>query len=76
MTLADYRCFAGAIRFRKVALRWAGLSEALDALTPIAPLHQPASLVPVRALAELRPDLLQIGCFDTPFPARTARQPL
>ncbi|PWK72832.1 acetate/propionate family kinase [Aminobacter sp. AP02] len=40
---------------------------ALDALTPIAPLHQPASLGAVRALAELRPDLLQIGCFDTAF---------
>lgn len=41
--------------------------EALDELTPIAPLHQPASLGPVKALSELRPGLVQIGCFDTAF---------
>lgn len=40
---------------------------ALDKLTPLAPLHQPRSLLPVRALAELRPDLPQVGCFDTAF---------
>ncbi len=41
--------------------------EALDALTPLAPLHQPGSLAPVRALNSLRPGLVQIGCFDTAF---------
>jgi acetate kinase len=39
----------------------------LDALTPFAPLHQPASLGPIRALAALRPDLPQVACFDTAF---------
>lgn len=39
----------------------------LTALTPLAPLHQPRCLAPVRALAALRPGLLQIGCFDTAF---------
>lgn len=39
----------------------------LDELTSIAPLHQPSSLAPVKALAKLRPDLVQIGCFDTAF---------
>ena len=47
------------------------LSEAvvreLDALTPIAPLHQPACLEPVRVLMRLHPDLPQVGCFDTAF---------
>lgn len=41
--------------------------EALEALTPLAPLHQPKSLAPVRALKRLRPDLPQFGCFDTAF---------
>jgi acetate kinase len=41
--------------------------SALDKLAPLAPLHQPLSLSPVRALAGLRPDLLQVGCFDTAF---------
>jgi acetate kinase len=39
----------------------------LSALTPLAPLHQPRCLQPVRRIAELRPDLVQIGCFDTAF---------
>lgn len=47
------------------------LSEAivrdLDALTPIAPLHQPACLEPVRSLMRSHPSLTQVGCFDTAF---------
>ncbi len=40
---------------------------ALDRLTPLAPLHQPHSLSPVRAILALRPRLPQIACFDTAF---------
>jgi acetate kinase len=39
----------------------------LDGFTPLAPLHQPHNLSPVRAVAKLRPHLPQIGCFDTAF---------
>ena len=39
----------------------------LDALTPLAPLHQPHSLAPIRALMALRPGLPQVACFDTAF---------
>jgi acetate kinase len=39
----------------------------LEALTPLAPLHQPRSLAPVRSIRALRPQLLQIACFDTAF---------
>ena len=41
--------------------------QALDALTPLAPLHQPHSLAPIRALMSLRPGLAQVACFDTAF---------
>lgn len=41
--------------------------DALGRLTPLAPLHQPRSLAPIRALREVRPHLLQIACFDTAF---------
>jgi acetate kinase len=41
--------------------------EAVEQLTPLAPLHQPRSLVPIRALAALRPQMMQVGCFDTAF---------
>ncbi|WGD50527.1 acetate/propionate family kinase [Bradyrhizobium sp. CB1650] len=39
----------------------------LDALTPLAPLHQPRCLAPVRAIGAIRPGLMQIACFDTAF---------
>lgn len=39
----------------------------LDALTPLAPLHQPRCLAPARAIRAIRPALTQIACFDTAF---------
>jgi acetate kinase len=39
----------------------------LEALTPLAPLHQPGCLAPVRPLLAARPKLLQVACFDTAF---------
>lgn len=42
---------------------------AIEALTALAPLHQPASIAPIRALAALRPGLPQVACFDTAFHA-------
>ncbi|NDV86714.1 acetate/propionate family kinase [Aurantimonas aggregata] len=40
---------------------------AIDRLTPLAPLHQPRCLGPIRALAAIRPDLRQTASFDTAF---------
>src|SRR5690606_946456 len=41
--------------------------DALEKMAPLAPLHQPRSIAPVRAMAELRPRLRQVGCSDTAF---------
>ncbi len=43
------------------------LLSALDQLTPMAPLHQPQNLAPIRAIAAARPGLPQVVCFDTAF---------
>ena len=43
--------------------------EELARLTPMAPLHQEACLAPARTLLSLRPDVMQVGCFDTAFHA-------
>jgi acetate kinase len=43
--------------------------DELARLTPMAPLHQEACLAPARTLLSLRPDVMQIGCFDTAFHA-------
>ncbi len=39
----------------------------LDKLVPLAPLHQPHNLAPIRALLARMPDLPQVACFDTAF---------
>jgi acetate kinase len=43
------------------------LLAALLALTPLDPLHMPASLAPIHAVAAARPALAQVACFDTAF---------
>ncbi len=39
----------------------------LEALVPLAPLHQPHSVAAIKAVAELVPGLPQVACFDTAF---------
>jgi acetate kinase len=39
----------------------------LEKYIPLAPLHQPNNLVPIRLLLERHPDLMQVACFDTSF---------
>ena len=43
------------------------LLDELDGLVPLAPLHQPHNLAPMRILAKNFPDLEQVACFDTAF---------
>jgi acetate kinase len=40
---------------------------ALERLVPLAPLHQPHNLLPIRTLAARLPELPQVACFDTGF---------
>jgi len=53
--------FAGPVRLDDDAI------AAIDALTPLAPLHQPQGLRLIRALRHLRPQLPQTASFDTAF---------
>lgn len=39
----------------------------LEVLIPLAPLHQPNNLLPIRAIRATQPDVLQVACFDTAF---------
>jgi len=39
----------------------------LENFIPLAPLHQPHNLAPIRAAASVLPDLPQVACFDTAF---------
>jgi len=39
----------------------------LERYVPLAPLHQPNNLAPVRSILARTPNLPQVGCFDTSF---------
>jgi acetate kinase len=39
----------------------------LERLVPLAPLHQPHNLAPIRTLLKRSPELPQVACFDTAF---------
>ena len=39
----------------------------LETLAPLAPLHQPHNIAAIRAVANWKPNLPQIACFDTGF---------
>ncbi|MCC7486653.1 MAG: acetate/propionate family kinase [Burkholderiales bacterium] len=41
--------------------------EVLARFIPLAPLHQPHNLAPIRLLLGRRPELPQVACFDTAF---------
>jgi acetate kinase len=41
--------------------------QSLEKLVPLAPLHQPNNLAPIRAIRARRPELPQVACFDTSF---------
>ncbi|HEY6100697.1 MAG TPA: acetate/propionate family kinase, partial [Anaeromyxobacter sp.] len=53
--------FAGPVRIDDEVL------ARLQTLVPLAPLHQPHNLGPIRLLRELEPSLPQVACFDTAF---------
>ncbi|MDE2200351.1 MAG: acetate/propionate family kinase [Rhodospirillales bacterium] len=58
--------FAAPLLLPAPVLRAPALAE-LDALVPLAPLHQPHNLSAIRAIAALRAGLPQVACFDTAF---------
>jgi acetate kinase len=45
----------------------ATILAALERYIPLAPLHQPHNLAPIRSLLERSPQLSQVACFDTAF---------
>ncbi len=62
-----HRVVHGGMRFAEPVSLDGEILEALEALTPLAPLHQPRSLDAIRGITALRPGLPQAACFDTAF---------
>ena len=51
---------------RPVLIDW-GVLGGLERYAPLAPLHQPNNLAPIRSLLTRFPELPQVACFDTAF---------
>jgi acetate kinase len=64
-----HRVVHGGPTFSHPALLDAPLLAALEQFVPLAPLHQPHNLRPIRVLLDRRPELPQVACFDTAFHA-------
>jgi acetate kinase len=62
-----HRVVHGGLRHSSPARVTPELLAELEALVPLAPLHEPHNLAPIRMALELNPDLPQVACFDTAF---------
>jgi len=64
---AGHRVVHGGTRFSTPVLVDPATLAELEALAPLAPLHQPHNLSAIRAVAQKMPSLPQVACFDTAF---------
>jgi acetate kinase len=62
-----HRVVHGGIEFAAPVRVSPAVLAKLEALCPLAPLHQPHNLAGIRAVAAVQPDLPQVACFDTAF---------
>jgi len=62
-----HRVVHGGLRHSRPAHVTPELLAELEALVPLAPLHEPHNLAPIKMAMTLNPDLPQVACFDTAF---------
>lgn len=67
ITAAGHRVVHGGRAHAGPARVTGALLAELDALAPLAPLHQPHNLAAIRIVAASAPGLPQVACFDTSF---------
>jgi acetate kinase len=64
-----HRVVHGGTEFTEPVLIDDDVVHRLEALTDLAPLHQPKSLAGIRAVQKVLPDVAGVACFDTAFHA-------
>jgi acetate kinase len=62
-----HRVVHGALEYTRPVRLDAQVLAALEKFIPLAPLHQPHNLSPIRILLERAPGLPQVACFDTSY---------
>jgi acetate kinase len=67
ISAVGHRVVHGGAEYSAPLLLTDQVIKELATLIPLAPLHQPHNLAPIRAIRESRPALPQVACFDTAF---------
>jgi acetate kinase len=67
LVAVGHRVVHGGIEYSAPVRVNADTIEKLDRLVPLAPLHQPHNLAPIKILLQRTPPLPQVACFDTAF---------
>ena len=67
LVAVGHRVVHGGVEFSEPIRVTPELLRALEKLIPLAPLHQPHNLAPIRYVLEQIPRLPQVACFDTAF---------
>lgn len=62
-----HRVVHGGPQYDRPVLLNGDILTDLERYIPLAPLHQPNNLAPIRSLLARRPDVPQVACFDTAF---------
>lgn len=71
--IVAHRVVHGGGYFTKSVRVTSEVISKLKTLAPLAPLHQPHNLAAIEMLAEWKPNLIQVACFDTAFHANHDR---
>ena len=67
MVATGHRVVHGGVKFTAPVLLNAGTLAELEALVPLAPLHQPHNVAAIKAVTQMAPKLAHVACFDTSF---------
>ena len=62
-----HRVVHGGVDFDRPVILTTAILERLEKLAPLAPLHQPHNLAPIRTVFDVAPQKPQVACFDTAF---------
>jgi acetate kinase len=69
LSAVGHRVVHGGDHFVEPVTIGAGVRARIEALSPLAPLHQPHNVAGIDAVARAMPGVPQIACFDTAFHA-------
>ena len=67
LAAVGHRVVHGGVDYAAPVRLTAEIVNDLEKFIPLAPLHQPHNLTPIRLLLANRPELPQVACFDTAF---------